>query len=122
MYGRPGSHNISRLLSSAIIGIDAVGNVAENVADLPDFELQEKLNNILETSNSKDLMVNTEERYDAGIPIIGDIPNEIFCNIITNHRIIKHAEKALYVRAGFFFFSKFPVIPESMNYCLNFQN
>jgi len=89
LHGCPGPHNLSKRLAAEIVEIDS--EIGDNfISDIPDFDLQEKLKVITEASaaDSKNLMIHLEERYDAGVPVIGDISTKEFCKIITDYRLI----------------------------------
>ena len=101
LHGCPGPHNLSQKLASEIVGV----NTNEDYTpDVPDFQIQEKLQRIAQSTPSvaKDLMVETEERFDAGIPVVGDMDAKEFCKIIVNYRLISlNVEEIEQIKEGY---------------------
>ena len=87
-HGCVGPCNLSPAVAKCLLGYQKSKNQV-TISEIPDFELQEKLNKVMKSTDDKqELMQQLEERYDAGIPLVTGVSKTEFCQIISFHRIL----------------------------------
>jgi len=95
LHGCPGPHNLSQKLASEIVGV----NTNEDYTpDVPDFQIQERLQRIAQSTPSvaKDL---------------GDIDAKVFCKIIVHYRLNSlNVEEIEQIKEGLSFADVMPTL------------